>query len=109
MKKRDFYVYIMASMSGTLYIGVTNNIERRVREHKTGKNEGFTKKYNCHRLVYCEYFTSILEAIAREKQLKRWNRIKKENLIKKMNPGWRDLSKDWGLKLSDDRESFQTE
>jgi putative endonuclease len=87
-----YYIYIMASTSGTLYIGVTNNILRRVCEHQEELMEGFTKKYHCKKLVYLESFFDITTAIAREKQLKNWNRNKKINLIKKINPTWKDLS-----------------
>ncbi|HRH23199.1 MAG TPA: GIY-YIG nuclease family protein [Candidatus Magasanikbacteria bacterium] len=87
-----YYVYIMGSKSGTLYIGVTNNLERRVLEHKNKLNDGFTKKYGCTRLLYYERFDFIDEAIRREKQLKKWRREKKENLISDMNPEWIDLS-----------------
>ncbi|MBI2444267.1 MAG: GIY-YIG nuclease family protein [Candidatus Magasanikbacteria bacterium] len=79
----------------SLYIGITNDLARRVSEHKQGLIEGFTKKYSCHRLVYYEHHTDVNEAIAREKQLKRWRREKKERLIKAVNPGWRDLSEEW--------------
>jgi len=82
----------MGSKSGTLYIGVTNNLERRVLEHKNKLNDGFTKKYGCTRLLYYERFDFIDEAIRREKQLKKWRREKKENLISDMNPEWIDLS-----------------
>lgn len=91
-RNHHFYVYIMASDSGTLYVGVTNNLERRVSEHKNGFNEGFTKRYICHRLIYFEEYSSVLEAIAREKQIKRWRRKKKENLIKTINHSWKDLT-----------------
>ncbi len=92
MKTHQYYVYILASDSGTLYIGVTNNLERRVWEHKQGLVEGFTKKYKCHRLVYFECYGDFNQAIAREKKLKGWLRKKKENLIKSINPHWKDLS-----------------
>jgi putative endonuclease len=85
----------MASESGTLYIGVTNSLERRVYEHKSNRNPGFTQKYACHKLVYYEHFTDIEIAIAREKQLKKWRREKKEFLIRTMNRSWKDLSLDW--------------
>ena len=84
----------MASISGTLYIGVTNNLSKRVYEHKEGKIEGFTKKYGCKKLVYTEVYQDIREALGREKQLKRWNRKKKEELIKSQNPHWQDLGQD---------------
>jgi len=85
----------MSSITGTLYIGVTNNILRRVWEHKFELIEGFTKKYDCYRLVRYEEYSDINIAIAREKQLKNWSRIKKENLIKIDNPSWADLAHDW--------------
>jgi len=89
-----YLIYILASNSGTLYIGVTNNLERRVEEHKSGLIEGFTKKYECKKLVYFEEYNYINDAIAREKQIKGWRRSKKEALIRTMNPGWRDLTLD---------------
>lgn len=82
----------MASISGVLYIGVTNDLKRRVWEHKNNLIDGFTKKYQCHKLVYYEYYEDIKYAIAREKQLKKWRREKKESLIKEMNPSWNDLT-----------------
>ena len=82
----------MASKSGTLYIGVTNNLERRIYEHKNKLIEGFSKKYECTKLIYFEQGNDIAFAIEREKQLKNWKRSKKESLIKKMNPTWKDLS-----------------
>lgn len=91
-RPKDYYVYIMASASGTLYIGITSNLVRRIYEHKNDLVEGFTKKYQCHKLVYYEQTKEVLSAIAREKQLKKWNRAKKEWLIKTMNPTWKDLS-----------------
>ncbi|HET7153062.1 MAG TPA: GIY-YIG nuclease family protein [Candidatus Kapabacteria bacterium] len=90
---KNYYVYILASKrNGTLYIGVTNDIQRRVAEHKAGTVEGFTKRYGVHILVYCECCTDIRDALAREKQLKKWNRAWKIELIEKDNPEWRDLS-----------------
>ncbi|MEQ1788979.1 MAG: GIY-YIG nuclease family protein [Rickettsiales bacterium] len=86
------YVYILASKrNGTLYIGVTNDIARRVWEHKQGLAEGFTRKYKVHILVYIECFERIDEAIYREKQLKEWKRKSKLELIEKQNPNWNDL------------------
>jgi putative endonuclease len=87
-----YYVYMMASDSGTLYIGVTNNLERRVEEHRKGEVQGFTKTYRCKKLIYVESTESIASAIAREKQLKNWNRKKKEHLIMGLNPQWVDLA-----------------
>ena len=90
---KDYYVYIMTNTyNKVLYIGVTNDINRRVYEHKTGFNDGFTKMYNVHKLVYCEQDHDINEAIQREKQLKSWSRKKKIALIESMNPEWKDLS-----------------
>jgi putative endonuclease len=97
---KQYYVYIMTNRSGTLYIGVTNDLVRRVHEHKTKCVEGFTAKYNLTRLVYYEAGTDIREAIAREKQLKGWRRSKKLSLINSSNPEWNDLSDAWFDKLS---------
>ncbi|MEA1926170.1 MAG: GIY-YIG nuclease family protein [Patescibacteria group bacterium] len=94
-KNYNFYVYIMASARGTLYIGVTNDLEKRAWEHKNNVVEGFSKKYFCHKLIYFEHFSYINDAIAREKQLKGWRRSKKENLIRSLNSHWNDLSSDW--------------
>ena len=91
-----YYVYILASKpNGTLYIGVTNNLEKRTYEHKNHLVKGFTEKYNVNILVYFEETNDIQEAIKREKQLKKWNRKWKLELIEKVNPHWNDLSKDW--------------
>ena len=89
----------MASNSGTLYIGITNDLFRRVYEHKNDLNDGFTKKYKCHKLVYFEEYSKPNYAIAREKQVKKWNRNKKICLIKSINKGWKDLSLDWNNNL----------
>ena len=78
-----------------LYIGVTSNLPRRLYEHRNGLVEGFTKKYNVHKLVYFEETSDVYAAISREKQLKKWNRSKKNELIKKANPQWADLSEGW--------------
>ncbi|HLD60612.1 MAG TPA: GIY-YIG nuclease family protein [Patescibacteria group bacterium] len=88
---RNYYVYIMASVSGVLYIGVTNNLIRRVEEHKDEIVEGFSKKYKTKKLVYYEYFGDINYAILREKELKGWVRRKKIALVEKDNPRWYDL------------------
>ncbi len=90
-----YHVYIMASESGVLYIGVTNHLESRTAQHKLKMNSGFTSKYNVTKLVYFEPFTDVRYAIAREKQLKRWRREKKVALIERVNPTWRDLSLDF--------------
>lgn len=87
-----FFVYILASDTGTIYIGVTNNLIRRITEHKNCINkESFTKKYNCNKLVYFEEYDYISSAVKREKQLKKWSREKKEKLVKMQNPYWEDL------------------
>ncbi len=91
----EFYVYIMASISGVLYVGLTNDIVRRVWEHKNDRIEGFSKKYKCHKLVYYECYQYIDDAISREKQLKRWNRKKKEFLINRDNSHLNDLAMEW--------------
>ena len=91
-----YYVYILTNKTNsTLYIGVTNDVERRIYEHKNNLIEGFTSKYNLHKLVYLEDYRNIKEALIREKQLKGWNRTKKEQLINSLNPSWMDLSEDW--------------
>ena len=88
-----FYVYILASQrNGTLYIGVTNDLSRRITQHKSGAVPGFTRQYGVDKLVYFEEYTSILEAREREHRMKRWQRAWKLELIEKLNPEWRDLS-----------------
>jgi len=95
MKK--YYVYIMASQSKTIYTGVTNDLLRRVQEHKLGKVKGFTSKYHITKLVYFEAGDNINEAIYREKQIKGWLRAKKVALIESINPNWDDMSASWDL------------
>src|SRR4051794_25755789 len=92
---RGYYVYIMSSLRRTLYIGMTNDLERRVLEHKTGAVPGFTSKYRITRLVYFEDTNDVVAAIPREKYLKGWLRAKKVALIESMNPSWNDLAEDW--------------
>jgi putative endonuclease len=88
----SYYVYILASKrNGTLYIGVTNNLLRRVYEHKHDLGDGFTKKYQVHQLVYYEETPEVQAALNREKQLKRWKRQWKVRLIERLNPDWTDL------------------
>ena len=89
---RDYYVYIMTNNSGTLYTGVTNDLERRTAEHKEHVFRGFTDRYKINRLLYYEVFQDVSEAIAREKQIKAWRRNKKLDLIVSMNPKWKDLA-----------------
>ena len=92
LSMKDFYVYILASKpNGTLYIGVTNDLVRRVYGHKNDLVDGFTKQYKVHTLVYYERTDSSESAIVREKQIKKWNREWKINLIEKDNPEWQDL------------------
>ncbi len=89
---RQYYVYILSSKrNGTLYIGVTSSLTKRVFEHKNNVVDGFTKKYNVHTLVYYEIYGNIQDAIVREKQMKKWRRQWKINLIEKNNPQWNDL------------------
>lgn len=91
-----FWVYIMSSKSRRIYTGVTNSVYHRALQHKSGEIEGFTKKYNINRLVYYEEFRYIGNAIAREKEIKGWDRAKRVALIQSMNPTWEDLAEDWG-------------
>ena len=93
--EKHYYVYILASLSGTLYIGITNNLERRMVEHKEGLVGGFTSQYGVHRLIYFETYRDVRNAIRREKQLKGWRREKKIALIEKVNAGWKDLARAW--------------
>ena len=88
-----YFVYILSNWDDSvLYIGITSNLPRRIYEHQNGLADGFTKKYNVHKLVYYEYTNDVYSALSREKQLKNWNRAKKIALIEKMNPHWLDLS-----------------
>jgi putative endonuclease len=91
---KNYYVYIMTKNSKTLYTGITNDLNRRVYEHKNKLLEGFTKKYNIHKLIYFELFNNPGDAIRREKQIKGWLREKKIGLIESMNPEWKDLIND---------------
>ena len=99
MKEHEYFVYIMSSNSGTLYIGMTNSLYRRALQHKRGEIEGFAAKYGCDRLVYYEGFNDVRKAIDREKQLKRWTRNKKIALIESKNPRWEDLAEKWGSQM----------
>ena len=92
---RDYYVYILASQSRVLYIGVTNNLERRLFEHRQKLVPGFSRKYSVTQLIYFEVSGDIRAAIAREKQLKGWRREKKVALIESLNPQWEELSDQW--------------
>ena len=89
---KKYYTYILSSHNNsTLYIGVTNDLERRVSDHRSGLIPGFTQKYHCHKLVYFEEYSDINQAIEREKQLKHWSRVKKDGLIDTANPERNDL------------------
>ncbi|MDP9145259.1 MAG: GIY-YIG nuclease family protein [Actinomycetota bacterium] len=92
---RTFYVYILASLSRRLYAGVTNDLRRRLREHRAGKRGSFTTRYRATRLVYFEAHSDIRIAIAREKEIKDWTREKRMLLIEEHNAGWLDLGAAW--------------
>ncbi len=88
----NYFIYIISNWNNSvIYIGVSNDLKRRVFEHKEGKIDGFTKKYNINKLLYFEHFTNIEYAIKREKQLKKWKRLWKNELIEKRNPNWDEL------------------
>lgn len=89
-----YYSYIISNISKMIYTGMTNSLSRRVREHKQEVNEGFTKRYNIHKLVYYEEFQDVRKAIAREKEIKGWRREKKVALIEEVNPKWKDLAEE---------------
>jgi putative endonuclease len=92
---RSYYVYILSSHSRCIYIGVTNDLTRRVAQHRQGRLPGFTREYRVTRLVYFEELRDVIAAITREKQLKRWPRWRKERLIEDGNAGWDDLAAGW--------------
>ena len=92
MVSRQYFVYILSSRRGTLYTGVTNDLTRRLSEHRRGTTPGFTSKYSIHRLIYCETTDDVYQALAREKQIKAWSRKEKLALIRGANPRFRDLS-----------------
>ena len=92
---REYYVYIMTNKARTLYVGVTNNLERRVAEHRAKQTEGFTSRYGLDELAYEASTNDVREAIAREKQIKGGTRAKKIDLVEEMNPNWDDLSATW--------------
>ncbi|MEX1052261.1 MAG: GIY-YIG nuclease family protein [Patescibacteria group bacterium] len=95
MSNQSYWVYILASQrNGTLYIGITNNLIKRVWEHKNNKADSFTKKYKIYNLVYYEIHENPESAIIREKQIKKWRRLWKLRIIEEMNPEWKDLYKD---------------
>src|SRR5271169_1756172 len=94
-ERRTYCTYIMGSLSGTFYIGMTGNLRKRVFEHRSHRIEGFTDKYQVERLLYRESFDEVQKAINREKQLKGWRRSKKIALIESVNPHWLDLAREW--------------
>ena len=100
MPQRSYYVYITASRSRTLYIGVTSNLETRIYQHKNKQHKGFSATYSCDSLVYVETYATPEAAINREKQLKGWRRAKKLALIEKTNSAWIDLSEEWGKPIT---------
>ena len=95
LRKKTYFVYILTNHSGTLYVGVTNDLLRRVDEHKKGLLPGFTRKYRLTRLIYYEETNEISTAICREKEIKGWLRKKKISLVESINPEWKDLSEGW--------------
>ena len=103
MYRRTYAVYILSSFSKALYIGVTNDLRRRVIEHKSKAVPSFSRRYNITRLVYFEFFQDIRLAIGREKQMKRWSRKKKVALIETTNRNWKDLARGWAQALPDAR------
>jgi len=91
-----YYVYLLTNWNNkVIYLGVTNNLERRLYEHKNKLVKGFTEKYNVNKLVYFEETQDVTAAIAREKEIKKWRREKKNQLVNRMNPNWKDLSSGW--------------
>src|SRR5574338_703944 len=93
MRNKNYYVYILTNWNNSvMYIGVTNDLVRRLYEHKNKFYDGFTKKYNLNKLVYFELFIDINEAIRREKEIKKWRREKKNSLVELKNPDWKDLA-----------------
>ena len=95
MHEGSYFTYIMAIRSHTLYIEITGDPQKRVFQHKWKEHDGFTARYNCHRLVWYESHDQVTKAIAREKELKGWRRARKIALIESINPTWADLSRDW--------------
>jgi len=95
MKQHNYYIYILTNYNNkVMYVGMTNNLERRIYEHRKSLIEGFTKNYNLSKLVYYEHSFDVKAAIEREKQIKKWRRQKKSSLVENKNPEWRDLYED---------------
>ncbi len=94
--ERKYYVYLLVNWNNkVIYVGMTSDLQKRIYEHKHKLVKGFTEKYNVNKLVYYEETTDVHTALAREKEIKKWRREKKDNLVKTMNPAWRDLSLQW--------------
>ena len=93
-RKHDYHVYILASRNRVLYVGVTNDLPRRLGQHRDGRGSAFTRKYRIDRLVYAETFRYVYDAIRREKQIKGWKRERKVRLIEAANPGWQEIPED---------------
>jgi putative endonuclease len=97
-KRGRYYVYLLTNWNNkVMYVGITNDLLRRINEHKNKLVEGFTKKYNLTKLVYFEETNEVTAAIEREKTIKKWRREKKNQLVTAVNPDWKDLSSEWGL------------
>jgi len=97
MPARRFFVYILASHTRVLYVGMTSQLARRLTQHRTNMPGSFTSRYRVHRLVYCEVFADVASAINREREVKKWRREKKVALIRSLNPDWKDLAAEWRL------------
>jgi len=108
-RQHSYWAYLLVSKSGVLYVGVTNDLERRVWEHKNKATPGFTADYNVNQLVWFEEFREVSDAIAMEKRIKGWSRAKKVALVEAMNPQWEDLSERWreGVVPKEVRDSSQ--
>ncbi|MBS4034279.1 MAG: GIY-YIG nuclease family protein [Ignavibacterium sp.] len=101
MRTHNYFIYFLTNWNNTvLYIGMTNNLERRMYEHKNKLVEGFTKKYNLDKLVYYEQYTDVHLAIQREKELKKWRREKKNKLVESVNPEWKDLTNELNINFN---------
>ncbi len=93
---KTYHIYLITNKNNkVLYTGITNDPERRILQHKNKTIEGFTKKYNCTKLVYLEECNNVIDALNREKQIKGWTRDKKNDLVNSINPEWNDLAEDW--------------
>jgi putative endonuclease len=96
VRSHNYYVYLLTNWNNkVMYVGITNDLERRLHEHKKKAVRGFTSRYNVKKLVYFEHMTDVRDAIAREKEIKKWRREKKNRLVVSLNPAWKDLSSEW--------------